>query len=117
MIIKVMRLKENLKHYLALKEISAAQLSRKCKSDAGISVPKATISNWLAGGSVRRMDSLYAVSRVLGVSVDELLFGQPEQKKVKSKDKNSIIDMLIDGKDGWLSGRFEIRLRKLRDEE
>ena len=110
-----MKLRENLKQILALRDMSAAELSRQCKSKAGKAVPKATISHWLSGGSVRNLDSIHAVSRVLGVTVDELLFGDP---KNASKSEPSLFDLLVtDQSDGWLAGRFEIKLRRLKHNE
>lgn len=107
-----MRLKENLKHYLALREMSAAALSRACQQH-GVNVPKATISNWLAGGSVRNLDSIYIVSRVLRVSVDDLLFGDPSEREVlEASRSDKVLDVLMD--DAPISGVFAITIRRVK---
>jgi transcriptional regulator with XRE-family HTH domain len=112
-IIPQMRFKDNLRHYLQARQMTAAELSRRCK-DHGIPVGKATISGWLAGASVRNMDLLFVVSRVLGVTVDELLFGDPSQRPPEQQTKsNKMLDLLFED-DAWVSGRFEIKVRRLK---
>lgn len=113
-----MKLKENLKFYLTARGMSAAELSRTCKLKTGVNVPKATISNWLAGGAVRNLEAVHSVSRVLSVSVDDLLFGDPTRSQTKKNQGGTVLDLLItDQSEGWLTGRFEIKLRRLKDSD
>jgi transcriptional regulator with XRE-family HTH domain len=64
-----MNLKCNLRQRMEEKDMTASQLARKS------SVPVQRISDWLGGRSVRNLDQLRRVARVLEVSIDELLFG------------------------------------------
>ena len=110
-----MRLKENLKYYLNSKGITAAELSRQC-SKSGLAVPKATISGWMAGGSVRKLDMLFAVSRILNISVDDLLFSDPaiQKKKTTSISPNTVTDLFL-AEDLCVRGKFEILIRRIKD--
>lgn len=64
-----MRLQKNLKRILADHDLTAAQLSRKT------GVPKATVGDWLAGGIPRDLRKVKLVADFLGLTVDQLCFG------------------------------------------
>jgi transcriptional regulator with XRE-family HTH domain len=64
-----MNLKKNLKRILADQDLTAAQLSRKT------GVPKTTLSEWLAGGNPRDLTKVKHVADALGLTVDQLCFG------------------------------------------
>lgn len=81
-------LKTQLKQLLARHGLSAAALSRKS------GVPKQVLSLWLAGVEPRKLSHLKRVAQALGVSIDELCFGQ-----------RPAID--------WITGVFEGRLRRM----
>lgn len=97
-----MKLKDQLKKRIKLSGITASQLSR----DSG--VPKQSISDWLAGRSPRNLDHLKKVADALSVSVDELCFGADET----SRNETPILEALLG--DEWLSGVFEVKLRRIK---
>jgi transcriptional regulator with XRE-family HTH domain len=68
---------ERLRRYLEEEGISQAELARR----AGVSQP--TVWEWLNGHSLPSADSLRTLSRVTGVSIDELL---APAKKIKSSE-------------------------------
>lgn len=101
-----MILKTQLRAYLKSKGISAAELARLS------GVPKQSISDWLAGTSPRNIEQIKRVANVFEISLDQLLFGVEETKS--SKNEPAIdIDSLLDGR--WITGVFEVRLRKIKD--
>ncbi len=95
-----MNLKYQLKHYLNEQKISASELSRR----TGIS--KQSISDWLAGVHPRDLSNLKRVADELGVSVDNLLFGQGTMVKLEG--------IPLDNDQGWVSGVFEVKFRRMR---
>ena len=96
-------LKHQLKLYLEKKDITAAQLAKK----AGVS--KQVISLWLNGGAPRKMEQIRSVAEVLGTTIDHLCFGTGIQSSSRSTDD---FDSLPS--DEWLSGIFEIRIRRVK---
>lgn len=98
-----MNLKAQLTFYLREKGMTAAELSRK----AG--VPKQTLSLWLDGAEPRKMDQLKKVAGVLATTVDNLLFGNGVDQ---NQERVTELDALLG--DGWLSGIFEVRLRRIK---
>ena len=98
-----MNLKEQLRFLLEQKGMTAAQLSRK----SGVS--KQVISVWLAGGSPKKIEQVKKVAAALDTSLDHLCFGngidQEGQRVVE-------IDALLG--DGWVSGLFEVRFRRIK---
>ena len=58
---------KNLKRAIKAKGYTQTRLSQKAK------IPFETISAWVTGKSVPRLDSLVLVANVLEVSIDELL--------------------------------------------
>lgn len=99
----LVNLKRQLQFYLDKREMSASQLSRK----AG--VPKQSISGWLAGSNPRDVRQVKRVADVLGVSLDNLMFGDGEDR---DSEKVSAFDALLG--DGWVGGIFEVRLRRVK---
>lgn len=90
-----MNLKHQLKLYLEYRELSAAQLAKK----SGVS--KQVISLWLSGGSPRNVEQIKKVAEILNTSVDHLCFGEGLEKKTEPPG------------DDWLSGVFEIKVRRI----
>ncbi len=83
--------------------MSAAELARK----SGVS--KQLISTWLAGGEPKKFAHVKRVSTVLGVSLDSLLYG----KGADAEGKKAIeLEALLG--EAWVSGLFEIKIRRLR---
>lgn len=71
-----MNLKSQLRAYLRLRGLSAAELSRRTK------VPRQSLSNWLGGLEPRRIDYLKAVADELDTTLDNLLYGTaPEEPR------------------------------------
>lgn len=100
---RVMNLKNQLKLYLELRDITAAELSRK----TGVS--KQVLSQWLAGAEPKKLNQVRLVASALKVSLEHLVFGT-------GKDIESIkvteLDALLG--DGWISGLFEVRFRRVK---
>lgn len=105
MIIAVMNIKNQLRQYLKIRGISAAQLSRLS------GVPKQSISDWLSGTSPRNIDHLKKVADVFNISLDELCFGQTNQLEDRPQETLAIDDLIGDQ---WISGLFEVRLRRVK---
>jgi transcriptional regulator with XRE-family HTH domain len=99
-----MNLRKQLKLYLARNGLSARQLARKS------GVPNTTIGDWLAGRKPRNLDQVKRVADVLNTSIDHLVYGEGIQKP-KSIDH---VDDLIG--DSWVSGIFEVRMRRVRNQ-
>jgi transcriptional regulator with XRE-family HTH domain len=64
-----MNLKTNLRRILIQKNMTAAQLCRNT------GVPKTTLSEWMSGSSPRDIKKLKRVADSLGLTIDELCFG------------------------------------------
>ncbi|MGZ3766152.1 MAG: helix-turn-helix domain-containing protein [Mucilaginibacter sp.] len=98
-----MNLKAQLTFYLELRNMTAAELSRK----SGVS--KQVISQWLSGAQPKKLEQVKKVASVLGTSIDHLCFGSG--KDIESQ-KITEIDALLGNQ--WISGLFEVRLRRVR---
>jgi transcriptional regulator with XRE-family HTH domain len=98
-----MNLKNQLRHFLDVKEISASQLAKKAK------VPKQSLGGWLSGSNPRDVRQVKRVADALGVTVDHLLFGNGEDL---GKQKVTELEALLG--DGWVAGVFEVRFRRVR---
>lgn len=98
-----MRIKEQLKLYMELRDISAAELSRR----SGVS--KQVISTWLADVEPKNITHVRKVAEVLQTTVDHLCFGEGKDLE---HEKVTELDALLG--DDWIGGTFEIRLRRVR---
>lgn len=96
-----MNLQNQLKFYLDKDDIIAAQLSKK----SGVS--KQVLSLWLNGASPKNVQQVKQVAEILKTSVDNLCFGEGKEPQMKS-DFESISE------DEWLSGQFEVKIRRIR---
>lgn len=101
-------LKDQLALYLELRGMSVSELSRRTR------VPKQTLHDWLTGNGAgpRDLRQVRAVAKTLGVSIEHLVFGSkdnPEDRKVTE------LDALLGN--GWISGTFEVRMRRVRRNE
>lgn len=96
-----MNLKDQLKFYLDQHKLSVLQLSKQTK------VPNATLAEWLKGRSPKKMDQVKAVADFFDVSIDHLCYGDGEEK-----DQIMELDDIIGNQ--WLSGTFEVRLRRVK---
>jgi transcriptional regulator with XRE-family HTH domain len=102
-LLKSMNLKKQLKFFLGLREISASQLAKR----AG--VPKQSLSGWLGGSNPRDVKQIKRVADALGTTVDNLLFGDGpnvDQQRITE------LDALLG--EGWISGLFEVRFRRVK---
>jgi len=102
--IEVMNLKNQLRDLLEERDITASQLSRQT------GVPKQTISNWLGGERPRDIGQVKKVADFLGTTVDHLCFGSGSPEHSQSSQS---LGALFG--DEWLAGKFEIRLRRIKD--
>lgn len=98
-------LKNQLKLYLEKRDMTAAQLAKR----SGIS--KQVLSLWLNGGSPRKVEQIKSVADVLGTTVDHLCFGTGFQG---SKSATTPDDFDYLPTDEWLSGLFEIKIRRVK---
>jgi len=102
-IVLTMTLKKQLRFYLDLNDLTAAQLARKAN------VPKQSLSGWLAGSNPRDVKQVKRVADVLGVSLDNLMFGEGEDVQDK---KHVELNTLLG--DDWIGGLFEVRFRRVK---
>lgn len=91
-------LAQNLKQQLKDREMTVAQLSRLTK------IPAQTINNWMAGLEPRNMSQVKSVAKFLGLTLDELAYGEvpTPSSTVKLKDYENEI----------YAGVFEVVLRR-----
>lgn len=102
-IVLTMTLKKQLRFYLDLHDMTAAQLARKAK------VPKQSLSGWLSGSNPRDVKQVKKVADSLGVSLDNLMFGNGEDENLQ---KHTEINSLLG--DDWIGGTFEVRFRRVK---
>lgn len=93
-----------MKFILEKRNMTASQLSRK----AG--VPKQVISDWLGGASPRKLEQLKRVSDALETTIDELCFESNTENIVENLNN----DLNLKIGDQWVSGVFEVKVRRLR---
>ena len=102
-----MKLKEQLKHYLELRDMSVTKLARLS------GVPQQTLHDWLTGNSKNpAIGQLHKVSKALNVTLDNLCYGEGSEKSDK---RTTDIETLV-GED-WVSGLFEIRIRRVKEKK
>ena len=97
-----MNLKKQLRLYLEHANISATQLAKKS------GVPKQSLSDWLAGTNPRDVRQVKKVADVFGISIDNLMFGNGIETKEKTSDISDLLG------DEWVSGQFEIKIRRIK---
>lgn len=93
-----MNLQKNLKKLLFQKNLKAAELARL----SGVS--KTSIGEWLAGSNPRDIRKVKKVADALHVSVDELCFGDAENRNSPLKKYEEEI----------FAGNFDVILRKAK---
>ena len=76
-----MQFKGNLKRLLFQNDLTASQLSRATK------VPQATLSGWINGVPPKNLTQLKKVANYFSVSIDELIFGELENVRIKTDNK------------------------------
>lgn len=102
-IVLPMTLKKQLRFYLDANDMTAAQLARK----AGI--PKQSLSGWLSGSNPRDVKQVKKVADSLGVSLDNLMFGNgADEKSAKHQELNALMG------DDWIGGVFEVKFRRVK---
>ena len=82
--------------------MSAVQVARKAN------IAKQSLSGWMAGKRPMDISQVKRVADVFGVSLDNLMF---ETGLESQQNKTIKIDELIG--DNWVSGIFEVRLRRI----
>lgn len=73
---------ENLRRYREIKGFTKAELARR------IGVSDVTLGQWESGKISPRMGKIEKVAEVLEVSVDDLVFSEPTQHNLPSKQNN-----------------------------
>ncbi len=103
------RLRHNLAAVLRARAMTAAELSRKT------GVAKQVLSDWMAGVQPRKLEQLYVVSKTLGVSMEQLCFGESDADFVPNvKSSSASIGQAGDSSElHELRGRYEIYVRRL----
>lgn len=99
----MMNLKTQLTLYLEIRNMTAAELSRK----SGVS--KQVISQWLGGAEPKKLDQVKSVATSLNTTVDHLCFGSGRDSE---SQKVTELDALFG--DQWISGVFEVKLRRVK---
>lgn len=113
-----------LKKMIDLTGLTVSELSRQS------GVPKQTITDWLAGTEPRRISQVKKVANLLGVTVDELVFGGVDEKPVVPiipPPTEGSMSASIVGSDGgeivctetadgvWTFGPVSVKLRPLKN--
>ncbi len=121
----VMNLRQQLKLELERRGWTATRLART----AGI--PKQSLSGWMAGNRPRNLDQLKKVADVLDLDLEELLFGagDPDSPprtpivpagahpvRAEVEQALELLRGLRVGRDGWLEGTLEIRIKVRTDQ-
>ena len=101
-----MTFKKQLRLYLDTRGMSGSTLARAAK------VPKQSISDWLSGTNPRDVRQVKKVADSLKVSIDHLMFGTGIEEAEAASDSKPNLTTLIG--DEWITGRFEIKLRRLK---
>lgn len=102
---KVMTLKDQLQFYIRKSGMSASALARKA------SVPKQSLSGWMAGSMPRDIRQLKRVADALAIPLDHLVFGNGDHEQFKQTDSEAVLG------DRWVSGIFEVKFRRLKKGE
>lgn len=95
---KAFNLRKELQRRMTAQGMSAAQLARRT------GIAKQVLSDWLAGAMPRSITQVKAVAIVLGVTVDQLCFGDPQAEAAEAPTQGV-----------WLTGVFEGRIRLVGD--
>lgn len=102
-----MNFKKQLEFYLDHLDMTAAQLARKAN------LPKQTVHNWLTGQMPRNFDQVKKIAEALGnIPLDNLLYGEGLDDS-RSRSSSKVLDLLMSD-DQWLSGTFEIKIRRVK---
>ena len=67
-----------------------------------------TLHNWISNAPPRDLTQVRKVARYFGLSIEELCFGEAET----TANEKLGIDGIEDGE--WISGVFEIKIRKVK---
>ena len=98
-----MTLKSQLKFYIALRGLTAAELSRR----SGVS--KQVLSSWLAGAEPKKISQVKKVCAALETSLDHLLYGTGQDDE---SQRVTEMDALLG--DSWIGGVFEVKFRRIK---
>lgn len=98
-----MTLKSQLKYYIELRGLTAAELSRR----SGVS--KQVLSSWLAGAEPKKISQIKKVCAVLQTSLDHLLYGTGQDDE---SQRVTEMDALLG--DSWIGGVFEVKFRRIK---
>lgn len=110
MAVSEFRLRHNLAAVLRARSMTAAELSRRT------GVAKQVLSDWMAGVQPRKLEQLYLVAMTLGVSMEQLCFGESDTDLISGAKPSGVasFDQLGDGTElQELRGRYEIYVRRL----
>lgn len=99
-----MNLKEQLRFFLELRQLTAAELARRS------TISPQTISHWLNHGTAKDIDKAKRVADVLGTSLDNLIYGSGlASDKDRAQELNQI---LAEGH--TIKGLFEVQIKMVK---
>lgn len=99
-----MKLQEILKELMDSETITLTALAKET------GVPKQTIHNWLCGTEPKSLDQVRSVAQYFDLSIEELCYGEVENRKHNSKQKNPIESH----EEEIRAGVFEVVLRRVK---
>lgn len=97
-----MTLAKNLQKLLRTRGLKVSELARATR------VPAQTLNNWLSNQKPRSMEQVYQVARFFEISIEELYFGRPP-------DRKNPVEFYL--QDEVYAGQFEVILKKVSSED
>jgi transcriptional regulator with XRE-family HTH domain len=93
-----MKLATQLRYFLDQNDVTVSQLGRAVK------VSPKTIYSWMSGQRPRDISQVKSIANYFEISLDQLLFGEMPNKKIKFQDFTEEIN----------AGHFEVILRRTK---
>ena len=100
------RLDKQIKAYLDARGMTPAELARKT------SVPKSTLADYISGAPPKRIEHIKAIAMEFNTTIDHLLYGIGVHS---TTPPDIALDELLEDK--WLSGVFEVRIRRVKNSQ
>ncbi len=99
-----MNLKRQLRYFLDLRQITAAELARRSR------ISPQTISNWLIDGVAKDVEKIKCIADVLDTTIDNLLYGSGlASDKVRTQE---LCRILSEGQ--TIKGLFEVHIKMVQ---
>ena len=97
-----LRFKDQIRCFIEHFGITPSELARRT------SVPKTTLADYMRGVEPKKMIHVKAIAKEFKTSIDHMLFGNGI---LDDFIKEALIDQFVS--DRWLSGLFEIKIRRV----